>query len=384
MNDETKKTERHVARRSNPAKRGVAWQVFQLGEAQLFEAQTYWPGAGPLTLDGPFESQDRAIACAEARASRMRAIRQDGRPLLIAHVRADAECWLGEVLRPAEAVRGADLRMTGSREGELVTCGVARASEDEAFEEAIRLAETWTPPRPAASTDVTHEEVIVAAHEAAEAVAASKATDEPAPALDAKRELLQRQLDRATVTAPAEDRSQVDEVWSILHERKVAREELARARLQLESAKGRVKTLEADLDQIGYRLDAAYADDRRQRTLPLAPAPVETTARARELPPSPPKGPIPWAFNGVDHQILVIPDADGFRVCVKGLERDTEACDIDWERAVEEAKAKASLVLADADPGEAAPPKAPKRQAGKRGGKRSKAQPNLVAEVTEG
>lgn len=84
MQESTKTTERHVVRRSNPAKRGVAWQVFQLGEASLFEAQTFWPSAGPLTLDGPFESVDRAIACAEARASRMRVVRTPGRPLLVA------------------------------------------------------------------------------------------------------------------------------------------------------------------------------------------------------------------------------------------------------------------------------------------------------------
>lgn len=187
------------------------------------------------------------------------------------------------------------------------------------------------------------------------------------------------------------DWSTVDEVWTLLQERNDLSEELTllqvrRRRLAAEEKELKEKIAEKDLE-----IRNAYQRQPRQRTLPLNPAPRMEQAKVAEQAPAvvadlKHQGPeVPWAFNGVDHTIIVEahkPDgkaALGFRAYLKGHADQTEGFDLDRSAAIEACKARASIVFADAEPGSTAIPTPPKRGRGRKA-KETEEQPPLIEE----
>lgn len=112
-----------------------------------------------------------------------------------------------------------------------------------------------------------------------------------------------------------------------------------------------------------------------QTRLPLtatqaaAPAPMSQPqlAAAAEKAAHEIEGPeVPWAFNGVDHVILVRPHGDGWRAALRGHEDRTEAFDADRSAAIEACRQRASIVFEDAEPGSTAIPDPPKKTRGRK------------------
>lgn len=102
---------------------------------------------------------------------------------------------------------------------------------------------------------------------------------------------------------------------------------------------------------------------------PAAPAPMTQPqlAAAAEKAAHEIEGPeVPWAFNGVDHTILVRPHGDGWRAALHGHEDRTEAFDPDRSAAIEACRQRASIVFEDAEPGSTAIPDPPKKTRGRK------------------
>lgn len=169
----------------------------------------------------------------------------------------------------------------------------------------------------------------------------------------------------------------VDEVWTLLQQRGEARARKAKVRNALDLAKAQLKAIELELEELDAQVETAVANGPRQRMLPLTPAPRREQAAVADLQHQGPE--VPWAFNGVDHIIVIRehhPDgksALGWRAHLKGHADRTEAFDPERSGAIEACKVRASIVFADAEPGSTAIPTPPKR------GKRSKKAEELPA-----
>lgn len=172
----------------------------------------------------------------------------------------------------------------------------------------------------------------------------------------------------------------VDEVWTLLQQRDELSEQLALLRVRKKKLAGEEKEL---VEMINEKdLEVRFARQKvpgAQRALPLhqaprpempaAPAPMTQPqlASAAEKAAHEIEGPeVPWAFNGVDHTILVRPHGDGWRAALKGHENKTEVFDPDRSAAIESCRQRASIVFEDAEPGSTAIPDPPKRGRGRR------------------
>lgn len=217
---------------------------------------------------------------------------------------------------------------------------------------------------------------------------------EGAEALDAVvAEQLAAEADAAvaecSAAAPAQSvyDERVDEVWTLLQQRGEARARRVKVRSALELAKAQLKAIELELEELDAQVETAVANGPRQRMLPLTPAPRMEQAKVAEQAPAvvadlKHQGPeVPWAFNGVDHTIVVRehrPDgksALGWRAYLKGHEDKTEAFDPERPGAIESCKLRASIVFEDAEPGSTAIPTPPRR-----GRKKKAAEEPTIAE----
>lgn len=150
----------------------------------------------------------------------------------------------------------------------------------------------------------------------------------------------------------------VDEVWTLLDQRREVRERRNRVTSQLDLAKAQLKAINLELEDLDAKIDAAQQDAPRQRTLPLAPAPTrgavdqaKVATAAQKIADGLKPGEIAWAFNGVDHVIKVHEHPPGYRAFLKGHEQKTEGLGPDYDQAVEACKNRAAIVFADAEPG---------------------------------
>lgn len=163
----------------------------------------------------------------------------------------------------------------------------------------------------------------------------------------------------------------VDEVWTLIDQRRNLRERRASLLGKLDLVKSQLKAVGLEIEEIDAQIDAAQADSPRQRTLPLAPAPrpvdqAKVAAEATKIADALKPGEVAWAFNGVDHVIKVHEHAPGWRAFLKGHEDRTEGLGPTYDEAVEACKTRASIVFEDAEPGSTAIPDPPKRGRGRK------------------
>lgn len=169
------------------------------------------------------------------------------------------------------------------------------------------------------------------------------------------------------------DLDTVDEVWTLLQQREDMAEDLALLRVRKKRLAGEEKELVEAINEKDLEIrNARHRTVGQQRTLPLNPAPrapaqamtLPQVAGAAEKATHEVQGPeVPWAFNGVDHVLVVREHLPSglWRCYLKGHEDLTEAFDLDRAAALEACKARASIVFADAEPGSTVIPTPPKR-----------------------
>lgn len=190
----------------------------------------------------------------------------------------------------------------------------------------------------------------------------------------------------------------VDEVWTLLQQRDELSEQLALLRVRKKKLAGEEKEL---VEMINEKdLEIRFARQKvtgAQRALPLhqaprpetpaAPAPMSQPqlAAAAEKAAHEIEGPeVPWAFNGVDHTILVREVGPGsWRAALRGHEDRTEAFDPDRAAAIEACRQRASIVFEDAEPGSTAIPDPPKKTRGRKKKEAGEEQPPPAEEAAD-
>lgn len=202
---------------------------------------------------------------------------------------------------------------------------------------------------------------------AAEADAAIADTSAPAKAVDEPSCSPSR---AASTPASALDDDLRDEVWTLLAQRKEVRERKTKVVQGLNLYKAQLKAIDLELEELDQQIEEAYENAPRQRTLPLATAPraaksVEQGTVAKEAPKvveqllksGDTPGEFVWPFNGVQHTIVCRELAPGkFRASIKGpLESKTEGFGESAKEAIGNCQDRASIFLADAEPGSITP-----------------------------
>jgi len=157
------------------------------------------------------------------------------------------------------------------------------------------------------------------------------------------------------------DWSTVDEVWTLLSERDSISDRLAIAEAAKARAAAQAKEISKQLEECDTKIRVARNNAERQRVLPLHPAPrtfagSEATRAKIGADAAQVAARLTWAFNGVEHRVCheSVAGADGprFTAWLDGHRDQTEGFGETLDQAVEACKNTASVIFANADPGQ--------------------------------
>jgi len=343
---------------------GLCWEVF-MHSPSSFSFHIKDPRTGEdVAMVAGFPNRGKAELAAERECDERNVTPPDPDPIVIA----------GWQLQAASDRRGDwSVALCDAETGEVPE-DVPEFKGYRQRDQAVAEASTWATAHPRGTIEPPFEPTEPAPVETVDA-APTPAPEPTAEQLAAEADAAMAEVKTVEAAAPAQEfvyDERVDEVWTLLERRREVRERRTRVKGQLELAKAQLKAIDLELEGIDGEIDAAQADAPRQRALPLAPAPTRPVDQAKvaaesqkiadELKP----GEIAWAFNGVEHTIIVRKHPPGWRAFLKGHEEKTEGLGPDYDQAVEACKDRAAIVFQDAEPGSTAIPTPPKKSRGRK------------------